>query len=309
MPETINSGLFCLFMVQCLLFWVTSKPVHSRLKDDSLPPMPSLSEALHEFSAIVLTGGSSGIGKSFIELTWKLHPKAVICNLSRHKPEGLVGDVTVHHFPCDLSQQQALSAVVPGVLGLLSREAPSGRVLLVNNSGFGGYGRFPEPGVGHHTEMIDVNVRAVVELTGRMLPLLRARGGCILTVSSLAAFQPTPWTATYGATKAFLLNWSLALNEELRGTGVRALAVCPGPTGTNFFRRAGLRQGSVGSSLSQSADRVTLEAVRALARGRSVAVTGWTNRIGAAVAGMLPRVLAARLARIILGRYRLKHVR
>ena len=271
--------------------------------------MPSLSEALHEFSAIVLTGGSSGIGKSFIELTWKLHPKAVICNLSRHKPEGLIGGITVHHFPCDLSQPQALSAVVPEVLGLLSREAPLGRVLLVNNSGFGGYGRFPDPGVGHHTEMIDVNVRAVVELTGRLLPLLRARGGCVLTVSSLAAFQPPPWTATYGATKAFLLSWSLALNEELRGTGVRALVVCPGPTGTNFFRRAGLLQGSVGSSLSQSADQVVLEAVRALGRGRSVAVTGWTNRLGAALAGLLPRVLAARLARIVLGRYRLKHVR
>ena len=87
--------------------------------------------------------------------------------------------------------------------------------------------------------MIDLNVRAVVQLTGRLLPLLKARGGAIVNVASTAAFQPTPWMATYGATKAFVLNWSLALNQDLRGTGVRVLVVCPGTTETEFFKRAG----------------------------------------------------------------------
>ena len=92
-------------------------------------------------------------------------------------------------------------------------------------------------------EMLDVNIDAVVQLTAGMLPLMRVRGGAVVTVASTAAFQPTPYLAAYGASKAFVLHWSLALNEELRGTGVRALAVCPGPTATDFFHRAGLKQG------------------------------------------------------------------
>jgi hypothetical protein len=271
--------------------------------------MPSLRESLHEFSAIILTGGSSGIGKSFIELCSKLHPKVIVCNLSRRIPETKLEGIRLHHFSCDLSDPASLAAVVPAIEGLLAREAAPGRILLVNNSGFGGYGRFPEPGVGHQLEMIDVNVRAPVELTARLLPLLKVRGGVILTVASTAAFQPTPWTATYGATKAFVLNWSLALNEELRGTGVRALAVCPGPTTTEFFRRAGLQQGSVNPRLSQSADEVALASLRAIARGQSLVVTGWKNRLGAMAAGLLPRTWVARVARYVLGRYRLKHVR
>src|SRR5207244_895627 len=113
------------------------------------------------------------------------------------------------------------------VQACLAREAPTGRILLINNSGFGTFGRFPEAELAKQLEMIDVNTRAVVHLTGLLLPLLQARGGAIITICSTMSFQPTPYAATYGATKAFALHWSLALNEELRGSGVRALAVCP----------------------------------------------------------------------------------
>jgi short-subunit dehydrogenase len=156
--------------------------------------------------------------------------------------------------------------------------------------------------------MIDVNVSAVVHFTGLLLPLMKRRGGTILTVASTAAFQPTPYLATYGATKTFVLHWSLSLNEELRGTGVRTLAVCPGPTSTQFFRRAGLQKGSVADSLGQTSEQVVAEALCAVAAGRSLLVTGWKNKLLTGLAPLFPRTLVARVSALVLARYRLKAV-
>ena len=209
----------------------------------------------------------------------------------------------MRHFPCDLAQSSVLAETILQVEETLRREAPSGRILLVNNSGFGAYGLFPAPDVAHLTEMIDVNVRAVVQLTGALLPLLKTRGGAIVTVASTAAFQPTAFMATYGATKAFVLNWSLALNEELRGSGVRALAWCPGPTATEFFRRAGLRKGSVADALSMSSKEVVDDMLRALAGKRSLVIPGWKNKVSAFAGSVAPKRLSAWLAAKVLARY------
>jgi short-subunit dehydrogenase len=214
----------------------------------------------------------------------------------------------LNHFPCDLSRPDEVARAAGAVEALLRREVPVGRVLLINNSGFGAYGRFPEPNLAHHLEMLDVNVRAMVDLTGRLLPFLRERGGAIINVASTAAFQPTPWMATYGATKAFVLHWSLALNEELRGTGVRALCVCPGPTGTEFFRRAGLKQGSVSPALSMTSGAVVEHSLRALGAGRAQIVTGWKNKAYTFVSSKLPKPLVARVGAKVLASFRLKQV-
>jgi short-subunit dehydrogenase len=194
------------------------------------------------------------------------------------------------------------------VLRLLAAEAPVGPILLINNSGFGAYGHFPEPDLEHQLEMLDVNIRAVVELTGRLLPCLKTRGGAIVTVASTAAFQPTPFLAAYGATKAFVLHWSLALNEELRGTGLRTLALCPGPTSTEFFRRAGLKQGSVADSLGQTTEQVVREALQALAAGKAQVVTGWKNKVMTAFSSKLPKPWVTRLSAMVLKRWRLSKV-
>ena len=155
-------------------------------------------------------------------------------------------------------------------------------------------------------EMLDVNIDAVVQLTAGMLPLMRVRGGAVVTVASTAAFQPTPYLAAYGASKAFVLHWSLALNEELRGTGVRALAVCPGPTATDFFHRAGLKQGSVPEVFGQTPEQVVAESLQALAAGRALVVTGWKNKVLSAFSSKLPKALVARIAAVVLARFRLK---
>ena len=239
----------------------------------------------------------------------QLNPGLTFCNLSRRAPVIKINGIKLNHFAGDLSRPAEIAGLAAAIQGHLAQAAPTGKVLLINNSGFGGYGRFPEPNLEHQLEMIDVNIRGLVELTGRFLPLLKSRGGAIINVASTAAFQPTPYMATYGASKAFVLHWSLALNEELRGSGVRALAVCPGPTATEFSKRAGLQSGSVSPALSMSSDAVVKKSLRALAAGRAQVVTGWKNKVTASVGSTLPKPLVARVAAKVLARYQLKQVR
>jgi short-subunit dehydrogenase len=156
--------------------------------------------------------------------------------------------------------------------------------------------------------MIDLNVRAVVHMTGELLPVMKERGGVILTVASVAAFQPTPFIGVYGATKAFALHWSLALNEELRGSGVSTLAVCPGPTSTDFFRRAGLDK-DAGPGGSGTTEGVVMASLRALASGRAMVVPGWRNKLLAASSVLATKPMLARMAGIAIGRYRVKRIK
>jgi short-subunit dehydrogenase len=266
--------------------------------------MASLSEALSKFGTVVVTGGSSGIGKSFIGTIGIMQPDLEFFNLSRHAPDINDSKLKLRHFPCDLAQPLQVEAVAAQLEEILNRGQPAGRILLINNSGFGSYGPFPEPNLAHQLGMIDVNMRALVQLTGLLLPVLRARGGVIMNIASTAAFQPTPWMATYGATKAFVLHWSLALDEDLRGRGVRALAVCPGPTATNFFKAAGLGAAPLPESSGETCEQVVMTSLRALAAGKSLVVSGWRNRVLAAMGARVPKPLAARIAAKVIARYR-----
>lgn len=271
--------------------------------------MSSIATAFASYTAVIVTGGSSGIGRAFMERVVKLKPELCFGNLSRREPEIKMTQLKLRHFPCDLADRGELPTRIAEVLQWLKHDVPAGRILLVNNSGFGGYGRFDEINTDHQLGMIDVNVRAVVELTAGLLPMMRERGGCVMTIASTAAFQPTPFLATYGATKAFVLHWSLALNEDLRGSGVTALAVCPGPTSTEFFKRAGLQQGAVSDSVGQTTGEVVDEALAAFAAGRAQVVTGWKNKLMVFGASLLPKPWIARLAARILARYRLAMVK
>ncbi|MEI6862347.1 MAG: SDR family NAD(P)-dependent oxidoreductase [Verrucomicrobiota bacterium] len=271
--------------------------------------MPSIPETLRSFVAVIVTGGSSGLGKAFIEHAAKLHPAARICNLSRNKPDIILAEHRLRHITCDLEKSTDVAHAAEEVLAWLHEAAPAGRVLLINNSGFGSYGKFPNPTLEHQLGMVDLNVRAVVHLTGLLLPELRTRGGAIMNIASTAAFQPTTYMATYGASKAFLLHWSLALNEELRGSGLCTLAVCPGPTATNFGLRAGMKIGSVSDSLSMTCDEVVDAAFHALVAERAQVVTGWKNKVLAMFSARMPKPLAARGSAVMLKKYRLKQIK
>ena len=265
-------------------------------------------EYFKRFSVIIISGGSSGIGCSIIKAILKIAPDAHLCNLSRSNPDISLGD-NGQHYPVDLSDAQALAETAEALKARIDF-AREGEVLLVNNSGFGDYGRFPDMEIGKQLTMIDLNVRAVVDLSARLLPAILPRGGTIVTIASTAAFQPTPYLTTYGATKAFVRNWSLALGEDLRGTKVRTLAVCPGPTRSNFFKTAGfdtppMDQG-VNQGLDMTSDEVAAYTLRAIAKERSLIVTGWKNRLITFFGSQLPLVVATQISASILRKMRLE---
>jgi len=267
----------------------------------------SLSEALQPFSAIIVTGGSSGIGRSFIKLGRKLRPDLFFCNLSRSAPREIISADArkyLNHFSCDLARSSEVERDAGELRTFLTREAPAGPILLINNSGIGAFGRFPEPDLEHELRMVDLNVRAVVQLTGLLLPVLRERGGAVMNIASTVAFQPTAMCATYGATKAFVLNWTVALNEELRGTNVLALAVCPGTTKTEFFERAGVGAGGA-AAFAMTSDEVAEIALRALAGKKALVVTGWKNKLLTWAGARVAKTFAARVSAWMLTKMRL----
>ena len=265
-------------------------------------------EYFKRFSVIIITGGSSGIGCSIIKAIQKIAPEAQLCNLSRSNPDISLGE-NGQHYPVDLSDAQALTGAAKALKARIE-SAPDGEVLLVNNSGFGDYGRLPDLEIDKQLSMIDLNVRAVVDLSARLLPAMLPRGGTIVTIASTAAFQPTPYLATYGATKSFVRNWSLALGEDLRDTQVRTLAVCPGPTRSNFFKAAGFETPAMDQGANQgldmSSDQVAAYTLRAISQERSLIVTGWKNRLISFFGSQLPLVAATRISAGILRKMRLE---
>src|SRR5204863_762893 len=149
---------------------------------------------------------------------------------------------------------------------------------LINNAGFGSMGDFARLDLERELGMIDLNVRALVDLTHRFLqPMRERRGGAIINVASTAGFQAVPFMATYAATKAFVLSFSEALWEENRSYGIKVMALCPGVTDTAFFDASHMRRPPVRTA--QTADQVVDTALRALKRGKSSVVSGWTNLV------------------------------
>jgi short-subunit dehydrogenase len=260
--------------------------------------------SLQTYSAMVATGGSSGIGAALIKLATSLNRRLWLGNLSRSEPS-LLGEIPrLRHFPCNLGDREGTAKAAAEVMQAIDAEAEAGPVLLVNNSGFGAYGLFPEPNLEHHLGMLEVNISACVQLVGLFLPLFDKRGGAVVNIASAAAFQPCPLLATYGATKAFLMNWSLALSHDLAPRGVQVLCVCPGPTRTNFFKAAGFDEPPADAVSGLSAETVARDTIRGLERGKKLVVNGWDNRALAFLSSKLPRTWAAAAAARAIGRWR-----
>ena len=258
------------------------------------------------FDRVVITGGTSGIGAALLRQLGNLSGKTRFCNLSRSKPEDFSPENRLVSIPCDLADRESARTAVGRCREWLAQNDTGGGILLINNSGFGCYGVFPHPTTGRNLAMIDVNVRGPVFLTGALADLLRASRGAVVNIASTAAFQPTPYLAAYGATKAFLLHWSLGLAEEWKPEGARVLAVCPGPTETAFFREAGFREAPLKKGSGQTADEVAAITLKALRKGKSLVTCGTGNRIMAALASKLPKAWAGRLTGTIMRRLRLE---
>lgn len=250
---------------------------------------------------VLITGASSGIGLELARCFAADHARLVLVSRKRKPMEELAGQLRSSHkthaevFPCDLAE--------PGAAARLHRhlEANGTRVdVLVNNAGAGANGPFAELSLERQSEMIRLNVLALTELTRLMLPrMIERRRGGILNVASTAAFAPGPRMAVYFATKAYVLSFSEALCEELRGTGVVVSALCPGPTETNFAAASNARHARLFRRSAMSAAEVAAIGHAGFRAGKPIVVAGLKNRVLAFGSRFAPRIIVRKVAGLL----------
>src|SRR6185436_12887612 len=247
-------------------------------------------------STTLITGASSGIGEAFARRLAAEGHDVLLVARSEEKLIALCNELGLNHnvraqyVVLDLSQPDA-----PARLLEETRERNLEIDLLINNAGFGSMGEFAQLDLARELNMIDLNVRSLVELTYLFLqPMRERKGGSIINVASTASFQPVPFMATYAATKAFVLSFSEALWEENRTYGVKVMALCPGVTETGFFVASKMDRPP--ARVSQTAEEVVDTALRALKRGKSHVISGWTNFFVTESERLVPRSLITRVA-------------
>jgi uncharacterized protein len=244
----------------------------------------------------LVTGASSGIGTSFAKALRARGEKLILVarreDRLRELASQLGGEAAVAVVPCDLTAPGAAERLVAEV---------EGRGLavdfLVNNAGVGHTGPFVSEPLARVRAMMDLNVRAVVELARLVLPGMIARGrGRLINVVSTSAFQPVPYLNVYGASKVFVLSFTEALATELKGTGIRVQALCPGLTRSEFHEVAGTDKVLFNRTSAMEPDRVVALSLRALDRGRLRVVTGWQNRLVVGIQRFAPQALSRWIA-------------
>jgi uncharacterized protein len=242
----------------------------------------------------LVTGASSGIGAAFARALARRGERLVLVARRGDRLSALareLGNDTLA-IPLDLTCRDA-GERLEAELGERGLELD----LLVNNAGVGDTGRFHERPLELALRMVDLNSRAMVELTRRFLPSLLQRGrGRIINVVSTSAFQPVPFLAVYAASKAFALSFTEALAGELQGSGVKLQALCPGLTATEFQAVAHTDSVPFNRTPAMTPAAVVEESLRALERGRVTVVTGLRNRLTVAVLPLAPRSLVRRKA-------------
>jgi uncharacterized protein len=250
---------------------------------------------------VLVTGASSGIGLELAKCFAADQASLILVARNTAAMEALAADlrrehkIEVHIIIADLSRPDSPQNIFDELKG-------RGTIVdvLVNNAGFGLHGGFTGLPLKRQLEIIQVNVSALVELTGLFLPGMRQqnRGG-ILNVGSVAGFLPGPNMAVYYASKAFVQSFSEALAEELRGTGVSVTNLCPGPTESNFSQTARGHHTRELQASKMSAAEVASAGHRAFRAGRCVAVPGAKNRWLVELTRILPRAVV----RKAVGRY------
>ncbi|MGH8835641.1 MAG: SDR family NAD(P)-dependent oxidoreductase [Actinomycetes bacterium] len=241
-------------------------------------------------STALITGASSGIGAAFAAALAARKHDLVLVARDEQRLAVVAQSATEKHrvaaevLPADLTDPMARGRVEER---LRASEKPID--LLVNNAGFTLGKRFARTTVAEQEQMLDVLVRAVLRLTHAALPGMIERGhGAVINVSSIAGEVPY---GTYGAAKAWVTSFSQGLAAELRGTGVKAMALLPGFTRTELQSRAGVRRDAIPSFLWLDPARVAEEALRDLNRGRVVSVPTTRYRVLAAAARLTPRAV------------------
>jgi uncharacterized protein len=249
----------------------------------------------------LVTGGSSGLGRGLAAGLAKRGMNVVLTGRNEARLREAADEirrasgVEVETVAADLATRSGVSALVDHV-----GDRPI--EVLVNNAGFGSYGPFAEADPDREADELAVDVNTVTALAHAFLPGMVDRGsGGILNVASTIAFQPAPYQAVYGASKTFVLNFSLALWGEVRASGVAVTALCPGPTETGFVDALGADAShtAIYGRLGE-AEPVIAAGLRALDRGRALVVPGVRNKLIAASGRFVPRPLLTQISARLL---------
>jgi len=245
----------------------------------------------------LITGASSGIGEVFARRLAGRGENVVLVARSEEKLNALCNELgrAAAGVNC---QTIALDLSAAGAARQLFEETERRGLeldTLVNNAGFGSMGDFLSLDLERELNMIDLNVKSLVELTYLYLaPMRKRRQGNIVNVASTAAFQPVPYMATYAATKAFVLSFTEALWDENREYNIRVMALCPGATETNFFAAAGVKKPPF--RVAETAEDVVGTALRGLDGGKGHIISGWINYVQTQAERLVPRSIVTRIA-------------
>ncbi|HVZ26204.1 MAG TPA: SDR family oxidoreductase [Sediminibacterium sp.] len=248
----------------------------------------------------LITGASKGIGRAIARELASRHIPLILVARTESLLQALQAElqaqyqVAVHVFAADLSDPESARHLVSWI-----QEAQLPVQILVNNAGYGLGGSFESRPAEAQLEMMRLNMLTPVLLTRLLLPELRKQPRAyILNIASTAAYQAVPGLTVYGATKAFLLNFSRGLRYELRKTTVSVTAVSPGGTATEFANRADLGSKAVktGEKLNMQPEQVAREAVNALFAGKAEFIPGWLNKISTWLVWLFPKAMAERAA-------------
>jgi short-subunit dehydrogenase len=249
-------------------------------------------------STALITGASGGIGYELAKLFARDHHNLVLIARSADKLAQVANELQAHGVTVKTIALDLTAPPAPRFLfDQLQREGIAIDI-LINNAGFGAYGEFAEIPETEILGQIDLNIRALTELTRLFLPPMIARhSGRIMNVASTAAFQAGPLMAVYYATKAYVLLFSEAIANELRNTGVTVTCFCPGATHTDFPKRAGVENSRIFKLGAMTAAKVALDGYRAVMEGRTLAISGAHNWIVAQSTRFAPRRMVTAVSR------------
>jgi uncharacterized protein len=251
----------------------------------------------------LITGASSGIGYELAKLFAADGYNLVLVARSADQLKQVATDlrsqfrVTVKVIPLDLAAELAAKFL----FDQLRREGIAVDI-LVNNAGFGAFGEFAHMPGEEILGQIQLNITALTQLTRFFLPaMLERRSGKVMNVASTAAFQPGPLMAVYYATKAYVLSFSEAIANEVRGSGVTVTCFCPGPTNTNFAKRAGTEKSRLFRQIgAMDAATAARDGYRGLMAGKTVLISGARNWMVAESVRFAPRKMVAAISRWIV---------
>jgi uncharacterized protein len=240
----------------------------------------------------LITGASAGIGAELARVFAEHGHDLVLAARREGRLNALADEIAATGrprpmlLPFDLGRRDAVAHIAAALSSQGLEPA-----IVVNNAGFALAGPAAALDRDAQLAMIDLNVRALTELSLTFVESLARHRGGILNVASVAAFLPGPGMAVYHASKAYVLSFSEALHRELSGRGVKVTALCPGPVPTEFQARAGLRLGATERIFSLPADRVARLGYRGFMRGKRVVVAGLANRVAVLLLRLTPNAL------------------